>query len=238
MALPGHVEQTIADLEDRAHELEGLAVANQLMAHHLRSVFDKQGPELAMPALQEPEGTKDVGELIAECDRIDAAVRRIESCSELADLSEVENYGLAPRNFGSSKYKGVSQVRVRKDGVEVWRAQYSSKEGGRYKTHVLGSFDSELLAAAAVADHNGDHDVAEKFRKLDAFKKASAAEEQKQMDADIREQIENNPDRPEPRKHKYASGVWECNKCTHQHIVTKRPEKCESCGFEGMRKIA
>lgn len=42
MQLPQHVKQTISDLEQMAHDSEGLAVSYRLMANSIRTVFENQ----------------------------------------------------------------------------------------------------------------------------------------------------------------------------------------------------
>jgi hypothetical protein len=50
MSIPKHIQQTIDDLEQKAHKLEGLAVSSRLMANNLRAVFDGQDGERPLPA--------------------------------------------------------------------------------------------------------------------------------------------------------------------------------------------
>lgn len=113
-----------------------------------------------------------------------------------------------PRNQ-FSKYKGVTKGPIRKNGKWKYRAHFWD---GR-KNISLGMFDDDLLAAAAVADRKGDKAEAARLRAMAG-----------QSAADMDEQAENNPDRPEKVK---MVTIYICSHCNTEW--KSRPDRCPHC---------
>jgi len=111
-------------------------------------------------------------------------------------------------NRKTSQYKGVERLKPNKSGQVKYKTSYW--EGKTKKNIYLGTYDSELEAAAACQDHIGDKDEAARLRSL-----------AKQQKADMTEQADNNPDRP-------GTGLktW---KCTHCKLTFRHPTKPMSC---------
>jgi len=126
--------------------------------------------------------------------------------------------GKGPRaGGGTSKYKGVCLGRPKKDGSPRWRAQVW--KDGRLKS--LGTFPTELEAAAAVAKAIGD---TKEYLRLQGLAK--------QGRADMAEQAENNPDRPKSKRKEKA---WMCTRC---HLTFKtKPTSCPGCRSASFREV-
>jgi len=114
--------------------------------------------------------------------------------------------GLRGPRKKSSKYKGVSPAKLRQDGTHQWRAQHW--ENGKLIS--IGQFKSEELAAAALAEHEGNHAEAARLRALAG-----------RQNSDMAKQAENNPDRA--RK----VTIWICNHCKTEW--KSRPDRCPHC---------
>ena len=211
MELPEYVKQTIGDLEQKANDFEGQAVALRLTANNIREIFEAaESPPTATPEVTQEK-------------RLHPEPEAFDEPQGQPGTPTAVHTGLRTRKSGSSQYTGVTKLPPLRDGTIRWRAQWWEGK----TVHVIGRYDSELLAAAAVAEQRGDYGEARRLRDLAAV---DAANEQ--------EQRENNPDRPPKPKRKEAGGVWECRKCCRQHIAASRPAKCEICGSEALKKIA
>jgi len=114
--------------------------------------------------------------------------------------------GLRGPREKASKYKGVSIAKPRKDGTQLWRAQ--SWENGKLVS--LGQFESDLLAAAAYAEHKGEQTEAERLRALAG-----------QSSAGMTEQAENNPDRAR------QVTIYICAHCKNEW--KSKPDRCPHC---------
>jgi len=139
-----------------------------------------------------------------------------------------------------SKYKGVSRDNPRKDGSRKWRAQYW--DGVKKKPVSLGMFERELLAAAAYQDHEGNKAKAAEYRRLDKQQRKQASHDKqrrgaddKQQQADMAEQAENNPDR-EKVKSKKVKGKKYAYKCNNPACGLEwqtKPSYCPGAGCYG-----
>jgi len=110
---------------------------------------------------------------------------------------------LSTRKEGTSRYKGVSLHKA----SGKWRAQISRK--GNY-WHKDG-FATEEEAAAAVAEHLGDHKQAMELRNKAAIKQAVGSAKDK------------------------SQGKWQCTSCAAGYEV--KPEKCDKCGKSSFERI-
>jgi|GEM_PF-6343510 len=124
-----------------------------------------------------------------------------------------------------SEYPGVTAGRKREDGSVPYRAGYWNGK----RNIALGTFDDELLAAAAVAEAKGDKKKAVSLR----------LESQSQRRADDREQAENNPDRPmtpEDRAEvkRTKKPVYVCKRCGLEY---RSRGVCAGCGCDDMREV-
>jgi len=129
-----------------------------------------------------------------------------------------------------SKYKGVTRGKPKKDGSITYRAHiWDGKQG---KNLMIGTFDEELLAAAAVHDYKGNKEEAQRLRNLAATTSGIT----KQQRADIQEQVDNNPDRPShPAKKKKSDTVYVCKRCGTEWEI--KPKQCRGCGCDDFREV-
>jgi len=118
--------------------------------------------------------------------------------------------GLRGPRKKSSQYKGVSAAKQRQDGTLMWRAQY----WGNGKAVSLGQFEIEELAAAAYAEHEGNHAEAARLRALAG-----------RQNSDMAEQAENNPDRQGHVKKK----IWICKNKKCGLEFQSKPTECLGC---------
>jgi len=105
------------------------------------------------------------------------------------------------RKTKASKYIDVYPSVKRKDGTFKWRAQGWDKSAGN---KFLGVFDSEELAAAAVADFKGDVGEAQRLRNL-------------------HDMIAKKEDSNKTKKEIY----YECDHCRMEY--QSRPKSCPGC---------
>lgn len=119
----------------------------------------------------------------------------------------------------ASQYKGVSLCKKRKNGTQKWRVQFC----GNGKIQSLGSYKTELEAAAVYQDHIGDKAEAKRLRSLDSPR--STGSDSRQRKADMAEQRENNPNKPGRSKLK----IWICTHCKMDFKHPTRPLRCPNC---------
>ncbi len=148
-----------------------------------------------------------------ECHKLakDDAAHKSEKRESVKDTRPI---GPGPKNR-KSEFRGVTPVLAY--GETRYRATAWDREERRCIS--LGTFDEELEAAVAVAKYLHDGPEIQRI-------------------SDLIEQKENNPDREKPSQATKTGMVWECRRCGHQHTVTERPEKCENCGYDALRRIA
>lgn len=235
--LPEYVEKTIIELEEKALWHCARAILFQSEANNIRALLD---PTFILPHKSEPPASED--ELKA---MVTTPIEEIRPEEPELPKQEPQQPATEPeqepplrrrasaedaesKNCESGFY-GVYKGRLSPNRGRLWRAivfidEYYSN--GKRKRKCLGESEIPELAAAKVQEYLGNKVEAERLYEIG-----------RQKLADWNEQKENNPDRP-PKK-KYASVIWECNKCCHQHIVTRhKPEKCEQCGCENLKRIA
>lgn len=123
-----------------------------------------------------------------------------------------------------SKFKGVTKARPKKDGTGKYLASFW--DGTKQKNICLGTFDNELLAAAAVAEHKGDKDEAKRLRVL-----------AKQKKTDMKEQAENNPDRPPHKKRKEKIWVCKTTSCGIEYRTDPTINGCLNCKRNNFRVV-
>lgn len=139
----------------------------------------------------------------------------------------ISSQRLSGKRFGKpnpfSEYKGVTRGKPKKDGTVMYRA--SVWDGRKNKNILLGTFSSELLAAAAVADHRGDKAEVIRLRAL----------AKQQQDVDMAEQLENNPDRAAAAvRKKKTKTIYVCKRCGLQY---KSKGTCAECGNDDFREV-
>ena len=130
-----------------------------------------------------------------------------------------------------SKYKGV---RVNKTPYADGRTRYEAQhyDPATKKVKFLGCFDDELLAAAAFQEDAGNKDEAARLRAL-----AKQPRDDTQRKADLKEQAENNPDRPLHKKKKAT--IWICNNksCGIEYRTNPKKNGCISCKGNDFREV-
>lgn len=118
----------------------------------------------------------------------------------------------------STPFKGVYK-RTFKNGTVKYKASYWDKEN---KKHVyLGLYDSEFEAAAAYAEHIGDHKEAAMLRAM------------------AKENAELNPDKPLDSTSRHEAKrkgefIWVCKRCGLEY---KSSGTCAGCGNDDMQKV-
>ena len=137
----------------------------------------------------------------------------------------------AGRKGRTSQYFGVSKTPplANQPGVTQWKGQV--KIGGAYcYLGRMGGPAGEIELAARVQEKLGNPAEAQRLR---------------QKTIDMAEQIENNPDRPDPKHRKAkepadlplpaAAHKWQCNRCGHDFVG--KPEKCSNCRGQAFIRI-
>lgn len=130
-----------------------------------------------------------------------------------------------------SQYKGVSPLPPKRSGKIRYRSLYW--DGKKGKPVTLDVLDRELEAAAVYQDFVGNKDKAAEYRSMD--KRLLDEERHK---ADLKEQLENNPDRPidgaarcEVRRK--GGKIYVCNRCGLEY---KSRGTCAGCGEKDMHE--
>jgi len=130
-------------------------------------------------------------------------------------------------NKHTSQYAGVERLKPNKSGQVKFKVSYW--DGIHKKNIYLGTHESELIAAAAYQDHIGNKAKAAELRAQD-----------KQQQADIAEQAENNPDRPldgtDRRNLKRQGKTYYV--CKHCGLEYQSKGQCAACGNFDMRKVS
>ena len=126
----------------------------------------------------------------------------------------------------TSQYKGVERLKPNKSGQVKFKVSWW--DGKTKKNIYLGTYDSELIAAAAYQDYIGNEAEAAELRAKD-----------KHFTADMAEQQENNPDRPldgADRHNLKRSGktYWVCKRCGLEY---QNKGICAGCGNDDMREV-
>lgn len=126
--------------------------------------------------------------------------------SPVLDPAKIKRAGKAKKRKGKSNYKGVSRL------GKKWRAQVYDKVLG--KSVHLGSYDSELLAAAAYQEHIGNKKEAKRLR--NEYKEGNCMPE-RHDDADTSEKIEQLK----------GPVTYMCSQCGESY--EKNPKICRKC---------
>jgi len=138
--------------------------------------------------------------------------------------------GLRGRRNQFSQHKGVTRGKPKKDGTITYRANVW--DGKQKKNLKFGTFNNELLAAAAVQDYKGNKEEARKLRDM-----AAQQEDGKYVDAaNMKEQAENNPNRPTHQaKKKKGVTVYVCKRCGSKWET--KPTHCIHCQCDDFREV-
>jgi len=188
-------------------EKKGLAVRIGKIDHTIELLRELDGPsELSRPEPPDPIEQPDP----------EKPPRRKYNTRKIKKEKPQHIAGLRGPRKKASKFKGVSRDGPRKDGSRKWRAQYW--DGKKQKPVSLGMFETELLAAAAYQDHDGNKAEAARLRSLDSGQSGRS-----QQKADIAEQADNNPDR---EKVKIVT-IYICSHCNTEW--NSKPDRCPHC---------
>lgn len=211
MSKDGYIEKTIEDLEVRKHTLISQLVETNNCIDTLRRISGCE-PEKAEEIrlnLPEPKPDKKIAKPPYKAIKI--------------------NGKLTYRK--KSQYKGVSPLPPKRSGKIRYRSLYW--DGKKGKPVTIDVLDRELEAAAVYQDFVGNKDKAAEYRNMD--KRLLDEERHK---ADLKEQLENNPDRPidgaarcEVRRK--GGKIYVCNRCGLEY---KSRGTCAGCGEKDMHE--
>jgi len=210
-----HIEKTIESLRQREGQLATELLEARNCIAMLERVFGDRPDEAEtkglVPTEPEPARTKS------------------KKKTSKKKAKAVHVAGLRGPRGQFSKYKGVTRAKPKKDGTIMYKANVW--DGKRKKNLLLGIFNNELLAAAAVQDYKGNKDEARKLRAL-----GRPQEDGKSLDAaNMKEQADNNPDRPTHQaKKKKGVTVYVCKQCGLEY---QSKGKCAGCGNYDMREV-
>ena len=135
-----------------------------------------------------------------------------------------------------SEYKGVTRGNPKKDGTVRYRANVW--DGKINKNVLVGIFENEILAAAAVAEHKGNKDEAKRLRGLAGSDSTKAGGSTKQQKADMAEQRENNPDRSSAAERKKKGKIiYVCKRCGCEWQTKPKYCPASNCGHDDFREV-
>lgn len=126
-------------------------------------------------------------------------------------------------NRNTSEHKGVERLKPNKSGQVKFKTSWWN--GKTKKNIYLGTYDSELIAAAAYQDRLGNKAEAAKLR---AQAKQQTTDIAEQQTADLAEQKENNPNRPSPGGRKKK--IWTCKRDGLEYRTDPTKSGCPHCG--------
>ncbi len=216
-----HIKQTILWLENRKQQLSDKIIEVELCVDTLMQLMGYKREE-AETKKTNPQNQKMIP---GEINKPKRPYKRREVTPKPKRLSKVRVDHIAglrgPRNQ-NSRYKGVSLNKPKKDGTQKFRVQFWN---GKLKKNIpLGTFNSELKAAAVYQDHIGNKDEAAKLHG-----------QARQQQADMAEQAENNPDRP-PAKKK-GKKIWVCKRCGLKYRTDPTKHSCIKCQHKDFREV-
>ena len=197
----GHIKQTILWLEGRKQQLSDEIIEVELCVDTLMQLMDYD-IEAAETEKRSPRPA-------------DRPAKKIKKSSKMLSDSNV-------RKGKKSKYKGVSPMKPLKSGKIKYQA--FCWDGKKKKCVTIGTYDTELMAAAAYQDHVGNKAEARKLR------------DQARQQADMAEQAENNRDRP-PTKKK-GKKIWVCKRCGLEYRTDPTKHGCIKCQHKDFREVS